>query len=146
MKNVLKEFREFAVKGSVVDLAVGVVIGAAFNSIVGSLVNDVINPVLGLIVGKINFSNLFIALSKTKFETIEAAKAAGVSTINYGTFINNIINFTIVAFVIFLFVKEINKLKRKPPPPEDHHKLCPFCQTIIPLKAARCPHCTSELI
>jgi len=145
MKGILKEFKEFAIKGNVIDLAVGVIIGGAFNTIVTSLVNDIINPILSLLIGKINFSNLFIALSSTKYPTIEAAKAAGVATLNYGLFINNIINFLIVGFVIFLMVKQINKLKAQAPAPETNTKLCPFCQSNIPLKATRCPACTSEL-
>src|SRR4051812_13644403 len=142
---ILKEFKEFAIKGNVIDLAVGVVVGAAFSGITNSLVNDIINPILGIFVGKINFSNLFVAISPDHYETIEAAKAAGVTTINYGNFLNTLINFIIVAFVIFLLVKEINRLKRKAPEPAPNTKPCPFCQTNIPIKASRCPNCTSHL-
>jgi large conductance mechanosensitive channel len=145
MKKILKEFREFAVKGNVIDLAVGVIIGAAFSTIVTSLVNDIINPILGIITGKVDFSNKFIALSKDHFNSLAEAKAANVATLNYGLFINNIINFLIVSFVIFLVVKKINQLKRQTPPPESNTKLCPFCQSNISLKATRCPNCTSEL-
>ena len=142
---IFKEFREFAVKGNVVDLAVGVIIGAAFTGVVNSLVNDVISPLLSLLTGRLNFSNLFITISGAHYNTIAEAKAAGVATVNYGLFLNNVINFLIVGFVVFLFVKEINKLKRTPPKPEENTKLCPFCQSMVPIKATRCPHCTSEL-
>jgi large conductance mechanosensitive channel len=145
MKSILKEFREFAVKGNVIDLAVGVIIGGAFGTIVTSLVNDLINPFLSLLTGKVDFAGKFIPLSDKHFNTIADAKAAGVPTVNYGLFINNIINFIIVAFVIFLMVKQINKLKRQPPPPEVNTKICPFCQSQISLKATRCPACTSTL-
>ncbi len=142
---MFKEFKEFALKGSVLDLAIGVIIGAAFNSIVNSLVTDIISPLISLITGKLDFANRFIAISANHYNTIAEAKAAGVATINYGIFFNNIINFLIVAFVVFLMVKQINRLKRTPPPPEMHTKLCPFCQSQIPIKATRCPNCTSQL-
>ena len=145
MKGFIKEFKEFAIKGNAIDLAVGVVIGGAFGTIVTSLVNDIINPILSLIIGRINFSNLFIALSTTHYNTIADAKAAGIATLNYGLFINNIINFVIIAFAIFLMVKQINKLKRQTPPTTPTTKNCPFCLTSVSIKATRCPACTSQL-
>src|SRR5581483_5124846 len=145
MKNLLKEFREFAVKGNVIDLAVGVIIGAAFNTIVTSLVNDIISPLISLVTGKLDFSNRFIAVSSHHYNTIAEAKSAGVATVNYGLFINNAINLVILSFVIFFFVGQTNKMKRKAPPPESNTKLCPFCQTMISNKASRCPNCTSQL-
>ncbi len=143
---MLKEFKEFAMKGNVVDLAVGVIIGAAFGKIVTSLVNDIIMPPLGLLIGKVNFADLFINLSGKTFNSLEEAKKAGAPTINYGAFINNILDFILIAFAIFMLVKSINRLQRKtevPPPPNT--KDCPFCITAIPLKATRCPSCTSQL-
>ncbi len=148
---MFKEFKEFAVKGNMMDLAVGVIIGGAFNALVSSLVNDIIMPLLSLITGKIDFNNLFIALDGEKYTTLEAAKEAGASTVNYGSFISGIINFIIMAFVVFLIVKGINKLRRlgeKPveaAPAEPTTKVCPFCQSEISIKATRCPHCTSKL-
>lgn len=144
---MLKEFKEFAIRGNVVDLAIGVIIGSSFGAIVSSLVNDVVMPPIGLLLGKVNFTNLFIDLSGKGFPSVAAAKDAGAATINYGTFINTLINFVIVAFVIFLLVRAINKLKRpsqvKPPAPGT--KECPYCILAIPIKATRCPNCTSEL-
>jgi large conductance mechanosensitive channel len=144
---MLKEFREFAMKGNVVDLAVGVVIGAAFGKIVDSLVKDVIMPPIGRLLGGVDFSNLFVALSGGPFPTLKAAQDAGVATLNYGLFINAVINFLIIAFALFMVVKAINTMRREeaaaPPPPSS--KLCPQCQMEIPLKATRCAHCTSAL-
>ncbi len=148
---MFKEFKEFAIKGNMMDLAVGVIIGGAFNALVSSLVNDIIMPLLSLITGKIDFNNLFIALDGNKYVTLEAAKEAGASTVNYGAFISGIINFIIMAFVVFLIVKGINKLRKageKPAPAapaEPTTKVCPFCQSEISIKATRCPHCTSKL-
>lgn len=144
---MLKEFREFALRGSVVDLAVGVVIGAAFGSIVTSFVNDILMPPIGLLLGKVNFANLFINLSRQPYATLEEAQAAGAATINYGLFINAVIDFIIVAFVVFLFVRQINRMRREKeaPPAEPTTRECPYCLSTIPLKATRCPHCTSEL-
>jgi large conductance mechanosensitive channel len=143
---MLKEFKEFIMRGSVLDLAIGVIIGGAFGKIVSSLVNDVIMPPIGLLLGKVDFSNLFINLSGTKYNTLAAAQAAGAPTLNYGVFLNTIIEFLIIALVIFLMVRQINKLfKPKAAPAEPTTKTCPFCQTEIPIKAVRCPHCTSEL-
>ncbi|MBN2550361.1 MAG: large conductance mechanosensitive channel protein MscL [Anaerolineales bacterium] len=144
---MLKEFKEFIMRGSVMDLAVGIVIGAAFTSIVGSFVNDILMPPIGLLLGKVNFSDLFINLSGQEFASVAAAKEAGAATLNYGLFINNVINFLIVAFAIFLVVKAVNRMKRQPEPApaEPTTKDCPYCFTSIPIKATRCPHCTSQL-
>jgi large conductance mechanosensitive channel len=135
---ILKEFKEFAVKGNVVDLAVGIIIGAAFTSVVQSLVNDILMPPLGWVVGNIDFSDLAINLP------VNSADGKAV-TINYGKFINAIINFLIVAFAVFLLVKQINRLKRKETPPAPNTKTCPYCISVMDMKATRCPHCTAEL-
>jgi large conductance mechanosensitive channel len=141
-----KEFRKFIARGNVIDLAIGVIIGGAFGKIVTSLVNDVVMPPIGLILGKVDFSNLFIDLSGTGYATLAAAQEAGAPTINYGAFINAVINFLIVAFVIFLVVRQINKLQKKEEAkPEPTTKDCPHCFTKIPIKATRCPNCTSQL-
>jgi large conductance mechanosensitive channel len=145
---VLKEFKNFAMKGNVVDLAVGVVIGAAFGKIVASLVNDILMPLVGLLLGKVDFSNLFIPLAKGSYKTIEAAKAAGVATVNYGIFINNIIDFLIVAFSIFLVIRAFNripKIKKEEAPAPVTTKKCQYCYSEIHIDATRCPHCTSEV-
>ncbi len=142
---MLKEFKEFAIKGNVIDLAVAVIMGIAFGAIVSSLVNDIIMPVIGYAFGGVNFNDLFISLNGTAYPSLEAAKAAGAATINYGVFINAIINFVIVAFVIFLLVRSINKLKKAPAPVVPTTKDCPYCFTPIPIPASRCPNCTSEL-
>lgn len=149
---MLKEFKEFAMRGNVVDMAVGIIIGAAFGTIVNSLVTDIIMPPIGLLLGNIDFSNLFIVLKEgpkvpPPYESLAAAKAAGSTTINYGVFINTIITFLIVAFAVFLLIRNINRWKRQEevPPPVPTTKECPFCFTMIPIKAVRCPHCTSEL-
>jgi large conductance mechanosensitive channel len=135
---VLKEFKEFAVRGNVVDMAVGIIIGSAFGKIVSSLVQDVIMPPIGLIMGNVDFSTLAITL-REKTETAEAI------TLKYGVFINTILDFTIVAFAIFMLIKQINRLKKEAPPAEPTTKECPHCCSSIPVKAIRCPHCTSEL-
>jgi len=148
---VFKEFKEFAVKGNVVDMAVGIIIGAAFTSIVNSLVNDIIMPPIGLILGKVDFTNLFLVFKEGKvaapYSSLVDAKAAGAVTLNYGIFINAIISFLIVAFAVFLLVRTINRLKRQSEEPAvvAATKECPFCLSIVPLKAIRCGHCTSEL-
>jgi large conductance mechanosensitive channel len=142
---MFKEFKEFALKGSVLDLAIGVIIGAAFGKIVTSLVNDVIMPPIGLLIGKVDFSNLFIDLSGQHHSSVAEAKAAGAATINIGMFINNIIDFVLVAFVVFLLVRQVNRFRRTPPPAPPNTKDCPFCASAIPLKATRCPACTSQL-
>jgi large conductance mechanosensitive channel len=139
---IFKEFHEFAARGNVVDLAVGVIIGAAFGKIVSSLVNDIIMPPVGLLLGRVDFSSLFINLSDTHYGTFAAAKAAGAPTINYGLFINATLDFAIVAFVIFLIVRQMNSFVKKP---ESHMKECPRCISSIPLKATKCPQCTTDL-
>jgi large conductance mechanosensitive channel len=141
-----KEFRDFAMRGNVIDLAVGIIIGAAFGKIVTSLVNDVLMPPLGLVLGKVDFSNLFINLSGKHFDSLNDAKAAGAATINYGLFINNIIDFLIVAFAVFLLVRQVNRLMPKPAPAAaPATKECVYCKSAIPVEAVRCPHCTSQL-
>ncbi|MGG4493930.1 large conductance mechanosensitive channel protein MscL [Brevibacillus reuszeri] len=144
---MLKEFKEFALKGNVMDLAVGVVIGAAFGKIVTSLVNDIITPLIGLLLGKVDFSNLFINLSGEHYNTIADAKAKGAATLNYGLFINTVIDFVIIAFSIFIVIKQLNRFKRKQEVVKapDTTKECPHCITSIPIKATRCPNCTSML-
>ena len=144
---MLKEFKEFAMRGNVIDLAVGLILGAAFNGIVGSLVNDVIMPPVGLLLGKVDFANLFVELSGAKHATLKAAKDAGAATINYGVFVNTVIHFLIVAFVVFLLVRQINRMKRRgeAPPPPPSTRECPYCLSVIPIKATRCAHCTSEV-
>lgn len=145
MKGFFGEFREFIARGNVIDLAVGIIIGAAFGDIVKSLVNDIIMPPIGMLLGSVDFTDLYINLTNTDYDSLAAAKEAGAATINYGAFINTVINFLIVAFVIFLLIKQINRLKRKPAPADPTTKDCPFCLTAIPIKATRCPNCTSHL-
>ena len=144
---MLKEFKEFISRGSVVDLAVGVIIGAAFTGIVNSLVNDIIMPPIGRLLGPLNFSDLFINLSGGTYESLAKAQEAGAATINYGLFINTLIDFLIVALVVFLLIKQVNRLMVKPveAPKAPTTKECPYCFSTIPLKATRCPNCTSEL-
>jgi large conductance mechanosensitive channel len=144
---MFKEFREFALKGNAIDLAIGVVIGAAFGAIVKSLVDDIIMPPIGRIVGGVDFSNLFVTLSQGSYPTLKAAKEAGAATLNYGIFLNQLINFLIIAGALFFVVKGINTLKREKPAPEaaPTTRECPQCATDIPLRAKRCPHCTSTL-
>ncbi len=142
---MLKEFREFVARGNVVDMAVGIIIGAAFGAIVTSLVNDIIMPPIGLLLKGVNFKDLFISLTGQAYPSLQAAQAAGAPTINYGNFLNIVINFVIVAFVIFLMVKGINQLKRPAPAAEPTTKECQYCHTTIPIKAVRCPNCTSDL-
>lgn len=142
---MFKEFKEFAIKGNMVDLAVGVVIGGAFGKIITSLVNDIIMPLTGLLMGRVDFSNLFFTLGSGNFATIQEAKKAGVPTVNYGMFINNIIDFLIVAFSIFIVVRQINKFSKKKEDKSLDKKKCQYCCTEINVKATRCPNCTSEL-
>lgn len=144
---MLKEFKEFVVRGNVLDMAVGIIIGAAFGKIVSSLVSDVLMPPIGLLLGSVNFSNLFLNLSDTAYPSVEAAKAAGAATINYGLFLNTLIDFLIIAAVIFLLVKQVNRLKREAPPAPavPTTKTCPHCISTIAIKATRCPQCTSDV-
>lgn len=140
--SLIKEFQTFAARGNVLDLAVGVIVGGAFGKIVTSLVNDVIMPPIGLLLGKVDFSGLYVNLSGKAYDSLAAAKAAGAPTVNYGLFVNALIDFLIVAFVIFLLVRQINKMVAKPVATT---KECPRCVSAIPVKATRCPHCTSDI-
>src|SRR6266508_2020845 len=141
---MLKEFKEFVMRGNVVELAVGVVIGAAFGKIVTSFVGDVLMPPIGLVLGKADFSNLFVNLSGTPYPTVAAAKAAGAPTLNYGAFLQAIVDFLLVAFAVFLLIKQVNRLF-PPAAPAATTRPCPLCLSNIPLKATRCAHCTSEV-
>lgn len=146
MSGVMQEFREFAVKGNVIDLAVGVIIGGAFGKIITSLVNDVLMPPIGLLLGKVDFSNLYLNMSGTKYASLAEAQAAGAPTLNYGLFLNNVVDFVIVALVIFLMIRAMNRLvKKEEKPVEVTTRDCPYCLTSISKKASRCPHCTSEV-
>jgi len=144
---VLKEFKEFALRGNMIDLAIGILIGGGFNKIVTSLVNDIIMPPIGLIIGKVDFSDLFLDLSRSGATSLVDAQAKGAATLNYGLFLNNILDFLIIAIVVFFVVKQINRWKRSEqgPPPEPTNKECPFCVSMISVRATRCPNCTSEL-
>jgi large conductance mechanosensitive channel len=144
---MLKEFKEFTMRGNVIDLAVGVIIGGAFGKIVSSLVNDIIMPPIGMLLHGVSFSDLFLSLNGVTYASLADAQAAGAPTLNYGLFINNVLDFIIVAIVIFLMIRTINRAKKQPAPvakdPTD--KDCPYCFTRIPIQATRCPHCTSQL-
>ncbi|RJR28614.1 MAG: large conductance mechanosensitive channel protein MscL [Candidatus Latescibacterota bacterium] len=146
---MFKEFKEFAMRGNVMDMAVGIIIGAAFGTIIASLVNDVIMPPIGLLLGNVNFSDLYVVLrgggAPGPYASLAAAKEAGAVTLNYGSFVNTIVNFLIVAFAIFMVVKNMNRLKRPAPAVAPTTKDCPFCFSSVPIKAIRCPHCTSDL-
>jgi large conductance mechanosensitive channel len=144
---MLKEFKEFAMKGNVLDMAVGIIIGAAFGKIVSSFVSDILMPPLGLLLGKVNFTNLFVTLSGVSAPTLDEAKKAGAVTLNYGQFLNTCIDFVLVAFAIFILIKQVNRMRKPAPEPAPAvtTKDCPFCASAIPLKATRCPHCTSAL-
>ena len=148
---MLREFREFAVKGNAVDMAVGIIIGAAFGAIVSSVVADIIMPPIGMLLGNLDFANLLVVLKEGKtpgpYATLAQAKAAGAVTLNYGQFINTVINFVIVAFSVFMLVRSVNRLRqeKEAPPAAPTTKECPFCLSVIPLQAVRCGHCTSEL-
>jgi large conductance mechanosensitive channel len=144
---MLKEFKEFAMRGNVLDMAVGIIIGAAFGRIVSSMVDDVLMPPIGRLLGGVDFSNFFVALNGETYPTLAAAKEAGVATINYGLFLNTVINFLIVAFAIFILVKQVNRLQKPAPAPAPAPatKECPHCLSTIPAKATRCPQCTSQL-
>lgn len=141
-----REFKDFAMKGNVVDLAVGVIIGGAFGKIVSSLVSDIVMPVIGLLIGKVNFANLFLALGEGTFKTIDEAKNANVPTINYGIFMNNVLDFLIIAFSIFIVIKQLNRFaKKKEVPAPATTKACKYCYSEIHIDASKCPHCTSVL-
>jgi large conductance mechanosensitive channel len=146
---MLKEFKDFAMKGNVVDMAVGIIIGAAFGTIIKSLVDDILMPPIGMLLGNVDFSNIFVVIKEGKvagpYASVAAAKAAGAVTVNPGIFINTIISFLIVAFSVFLVIKNVNRMKKETPPPDPAVKDCPICFTVIPVKATRCPNCTSEL-
>lgn len=144
---MLKEFKDFAMRGNVIDLAIGIVIGAAFGAIVTSFVDDILMPPIGMLLGGVDFTNLFISLDGQQYASLADAQLAGAATINYGLFIATIIDFLIVAFVIFLLVRQINRMRAQPEeaPAEPTSKDCPYCATEIPLQATRCPHCTSEI-
>jgi large conductance mechanosensitive channel len=144
---MLKEFKEFAMRGNVLDMAVGIIIGAAFGKIVSSFVADVLMPPIGLLLGKVDFSSLFLNLSGQTFPSLDAAKAAGAPTLNYGLFLNTVIDFLIVAFAIFLLIRQVNRLmpKKEEAPAAPSTKECPRCLSPIPIKATRCAHCTSDV-
>jgi len=148
MKKIFKEFKTFALRGSVIDLSIGIIIGAAFNKIVNSLVSDIIMPPIGLLLGRVDFSEFYINLSNQEFESLSIAKEAGAPVISYGLFINSLIGFLLTAFVVFLLIKFINRVKEKEeedPQPTPSSKPCQFCFNQIPIKATRCPFCTSTL-
>ncbi len=144
-----KEFKEFAMRGNVIDMAVGIIIGGAFNKIVQSLIADILMPPLGLLLNRVNFTDLYINLSGGDYASLAQAQEAGAATINYGLFINNVLSFLLVTFVLFLIIRKINAMRRKQKKQEEPSapttKPCPYCFTDIPLKAVRCPNCTSEL-
>ena len=142
---MLKEFKEFAMRGNVIDMAVGIIIGAAFGKIVASFVKDIIMPPIGLLMGGVDFSGLFLNLSGQAFATLAEAQKAGAPTINYGLFVNTVVDFVIIAFAIFIVIKQINRLKKAPPPEDPTTKECPHCLSQIPIKATKCAHCTSEV-
>ncbi len=143
---MLKEFKAFAMRGNVVDMAVGIIIGAAFGKIISSLVSDIVMPPIGLLLGNVDFSSLFVNLGETHYATLAEAKAAGAATINYGMFINTVLDFVIVAFAIFIMISQLNKLQKpSEAPAAPTTKDCPYCLTSVAIKATRCPHCTSDL-
>ncbi|HXE76291.1 MAG TPA: large-conductance mechanosensitive channel protein MscL [Candidatus Xenobia bacterium] len=142
---MLKEFKEFAMRGNVLDMAVGIVIGASFGKIITSFVDDILMPPFGLLLGRMDFSNLFLSLTGQHYDSLAAAKAAGAATLNYGLFFNAVINFIIISFAIFLLIRQVNRLKRAQAAPAPSTRECPHCLMPIPLKASRCGHCTSAL-
>lgn len=144
---MLKEFKEFAMRGNVLDMAVGIIIGVAFGRIVSSFVNDILMPPIGLLLGRVDFSNLFINLSGEPYASLAEAKAAGAPTINYGVFLNTVLDFMIVAFAVFLVIRQINRLRRppEPAPAAPTTRECPYCFSVISIRATRCPYCTSEV-
>ncbi|MCQ2358733.1 MAG: large conductance mechanosensitive channel protein MscL [Phascolarctobacterium sp.] len=141
---MFEEFKKFAMRGNVIDMAVGVIIGGAFGKIVGSLVSDVIMPPIGMAMGKVNFTDLFVALNGKEYATLEAAKKAGAPVLAYGNFMQTVLDFIILAFVVFLMIRQINKMTPEPEPAPEP-RVCPFCKSTIPDDATRCPHCTSQL-
>jgi len=143
---VFKEFKEFALRGSVMDLAVGVIIGAAFGKIVASFVQDILMPPIGLLMGGADFTNYFVALNGQHYDTLKQAKDAGAATINYGVFMNACLDFLIVALAIFLLVRQLNRMKKATPPPLPSERECPQCMMLIPVKARKCGHCATQLI
>jgi large conductance mechanosensitive channel len=147
MKKMFTEFRDFIMRGNVVDMAIGIIVGVAFGKIVTSLVNDVIMPPVGLLLGKVDFKDLYINLSGKAYSSLEAAQAAGAPTINYGLFLNTVLDFAIVAVVIFLMIHTVSRIKRPlaKAPPEPTTRDCPYCMSAISIKARRCPHCTSAI-
>ncbi len=142
---VLKDFKEFAVKGNVLDMAIGIILGVAFGKIVTSLVEDLIMPPIGLLLGHVDFANLFFSLTGKHFDTLAAAKASGAPTINYGLFINNVFNFLIIAFAIFLLIRQVNRMRREAPAAVPDTRECPYCISVIPVRATRCSHCSAEI-
>ena len=142
---MFKDFKEFAMRGNVLDLAVGLIIGAAFGKIITSFVNDVMMPPLGVLIGNVDFTNLFIDLTGRGFSTLAEAKEAGAPTINFGLFVNTLLDFLLVSFAVFLLIRQINRLKTKPAQVAVTTKECPYCISLVPLQAKRCPHCTSQL-
>jgi large conductance mechanosensitive channel len=142
---MLKEFKAFALKGNVIDMAVGIVIGGAFGKIVSSFVKDVVMPPIGMLTGGVDFAGIFTDLSGKGYATLAEAQEAGAATINWGVFINTVIDFVIIAFAIFMVVRQMNKLKKQPPPPDPTAKDCPECLMSIPIKAKRCGHCTAQV-
>jgi large conductance mechanosensitive channel len=144
---MFKEFKEFAMRGNVLDMAIGIILGAAFGKVITSLVNDVLMPPIGMLLGRVDFGSLFLNLSGTDYPSLGAAQEAGAPTINYGIFLNTVLDFLIVAFAIFLIIRQVNRFKRKEEakPPAPTTKDCAFCYSPIPIKATRCPNCTSEL-
>jgi large conductance mechanosensitive channel len=143
---MLKEFKEFAMRGSVLDMAIGIILGAAFGKVVTAMVTEILMPPIGMLLGNVDFSNFFINLSQTRYASMADAKKAGAAVIGYGAFVNTVFEFLIVAFAVFLVVRQVNRLRRPPPAPAaPTTKECPFCVSSIPLKATRCPQCTSEL-
>lgn len=142
---MFKEFKEFVMRGNVLDMAVGIIIGAAFGKIITSFVSDILMPPLGLLLGKMDFANLFVDLKGGQYPTLAAAKVAGAATINYGVFLNTIVDFMLVGFAVFLIVRQANKLKRQPAPAPPATKECTFCYSAIAIKATRCPNCTSQI-
>lgn len=144
MKEFMKKFKEFAFRGNVIDLAVGMMIGSAFSKIVSSVVNDLFTPIISLFTGKVDFTNLFIALDGNHYDTLQEAQEAKAACITYGNFLSSLFDFLLMAFIIFLFVNFLGKLKKPPVPAEKPH-ICPYCKSEIAADAVRCPHCTSEL-